>query len=63
MVFKHRQSADFADFFKQTKRYCIGVTAIVRVTLGDGVYHEDIGYGTIENTKSKGAGLDKVSSI
>ena len=56
-------STDFADYFEETKRYCIGVTAIVRVTLRDGVYHEDIGYGTIENTKSKGAGLDKVSLI
>jgi DNA repair and recombination protein RAD52 len=53
-------STDFADYFEETKRYCIGVTAIVRVTLRDGVYHEDIGYGTIENTKNKGAGLDKV---
>jgi len=54
------QSTDFTDYFEETKKYCIGVTAIVRVTLRDGVYHEDIGYGTIENTRSKGAGLDKV---
>lgn len=53
-------STDFTDYFEETKRYCIGVTAIVRVTLRDGVFHEDIGYGMLENTKSKGAGLDKV---
>lgn len=53
-------SIDFTDYLEETKRYCIGVTAIMRVTLRDGVYHEDIGYGMLENTKSKGAGLDKV---
>lgn len=41
-------------------RYSVGVTAIVRVTLRDGVFHEDIGYGAIENVKSKAAALDKV---
>jgi DNA repair and recombination protein RAD52 len=30
------------------------------VRLEDGGGHEDIGYGKIENTKSKGDGLDKV---
>lgn len=38
----------------------MGVTAIVRVRLPDGASHEDIGYGKLENTKSKGDGLDKV---
>ena len=32
----------------------------VRVMLRDGVFHEDIGYGALENAKSKGAALDKV---
>ena len=30
------------------------------MTLRDGVFHEDIGYGMLENAKSKGAALDKV---
>jgi len=51
---------DFVDYIEETKRYCVGVTAIVRVTLRDGVFHEDIGYGMLENSKSKGAALDKV---
>lgn len=51
---------DFADFNEESKRYNIMVTAVVRVTLRDGVFHEDIGSGTIENTRSKGQGLDKV---
>jgi DNA repair and recombination protein RAD52 len=53
-------STDFTDYLEETKRYCIGVSAVVRVTLRDGVFHEDVGYGMVENTKSKGAGLDKV---
>lgn len=42
------------------RRWNCGVSAVVRVTLRDGIYHEDIGYGIAENIKSKGAALDKV---
>jgi DNA repair and recombination protein RAD52 len=52
---------DFVDYSEESKRVNVGVTAIVRVTLRDGTYHEDVGYGTLENGKSKGAALDKVS--
>ena len=31
----------------------LGISAIVRVTLKDGTYHEDVGYGSIENAKNK----------
>lgn len=48
------------DHNEQTQRYNVGVTAIVKVTLRDGVYHEDVGYGMLENCKSKGMALDKV---
>jgi DNA repair and recombination protein RAD52 len=51
---------DFVDMDPETRRYNIGVTAIVKVTLKDGTCHEDVGYGTGENMKSKGAALDKV---
>jgi DNA repair and recombination protein RAD52 len=51
---------DFVDMDPETRRYSIGVTAIVKVTLKDGTSHEDVGYGTGENMKSKGAALDKV---
>lgn len=54
-------TTDFIDYLEETKRYNVGVTAIVRVTLRDGVFHEDIGYGMLENAKSKAAALDKVS--
>lgn len=53
-------TTDFIDCNEQTQRYSVGVTVIVRVTLRDGVYHEDVGYGLLENSKSKGAALDKV---
>jgi DNA repair and recombination protein RAD52 len=49
-------TVDFIDCNEESKRYTVGVTAIVRVTL------RDIGYGMLENSKSKGQALDKVSS-
>ncbi|EPQ52213.1 Rad52/22 double-strand break repair protein [Gloeophyllum trabeum ATCC 11539] len=52
-------TTDFIDFSEESRRYTVGVTAIVRVTLRDGAFHEDIGYGMLENSKSKGAALDK----
>jgi DNA recombination protein Rad52 len=33
--------------------------AIVRVTLKDGTYHKDVGYGHIENCKGKAAAFAK----
>ena len=53
-------TTDFIDFNEESRRFNVGVTAIVRVTLRDGVFHEDVGYGLLENSKSKGAALDKV---
>ncbi|GAA5914761.1 uncharacterized protein JCM6883_001081 [Sporobolomyces salmoneus] len=50
---------DFCDYNPESGRWSMGVTAIVRVRLPDGASHEDIGYGKLENTKSKGDGLDK----
>ena len=37
----------------------IGLSVIVRVTLKDGTFHEDIGYGQIDNCKSKAMAFDK----
>ncbi|KIO14229.1 hypothetical protein M404DRAFT_18440 [Pisolithus tinctorius Marx 270] len=53
-------TTDFIDYNEETRRFNVGVTAILRVTLKDGVYHEDVGYGMLENSKSKAAALDKV---
>ncbi|KAJ4489915.1 hypothetical protein J3R30DRAFT_3278204 [Lentinula aciculospora] len=52
-------TTDFIDYNEETRRYSVGVTAILRVTLRDGVFHEDIGYGILENSKTKGPALDK----
>ena len=53
---------DYRDTFKkftdlisfqneQTQRYCVGVKAIVKVTLYDSVSHEDVGFGMLDNCK------------
>ncbi|KAF9528629.1 recombination protein Rad52 [Crepidotus variabilis] len=52
-------TTDFLDCNEETRRFTVGVTAIIRVTLRDGVFHEDVGYGMLENGKGKGAALDK----
>lgn len=56
-------STDFMDRLDESNRYNVGVSAIVRVTLRDGVFHEDVGYGHIENCKGKGQALDKVCLV
>ncbi|ODO03521.1 hypothetical protein L198_02369 [Cryptococcus wingfieldii CBS 7118] len=49
------------DFIDQTKegRIFVNATAIIRITLLDGTFHEDVGCGQAENVKSKGAAIDK----
>ncbi|GAA5874192.1 hypothetical protein JCM3774_006760 [Rhodotorula dairenensis] len=51
--------ADFVDYDPASERWHVGVTAIVRVRLQDGASHEDVGYGKMENCRSKGEALDK----
>lgn len=50
---------DFADENPQSQRVSIGLSVIVRVTLRDGSYHEDVGYGSIENAKGKAMAFEK----
>lgn len=50
---------DFADENPQTQRVSIGLSVIVRVTLRDGTFHEDIGYGSIDNAKNKAMAFQK----
>ncbi|KAI9463011.1 Rad52/22 family double-strand break repair protein-domain-containing protein [Russula earlei] len=54
-----RIETDFIDMDPESRRFSAGITALVKITLRDGTYHEDIGYGSGENLKSKGAALDK----
>ncbi|KAL1916077.1 uncharacterized protein VTP21DRAFT_6081 [Calcarisporiella thermophila] len=51
-------TVDFVDV-SPDKRVSLGLSVIVRVTLKDGTYHEDIGYGSIENSKSKATAFEK----
>ncbi|KIW05113.1 uncharacterized protein PV09_03669 [Verruconis gallopava] len=49
---------DYVDIEKDG-RVSMGLSIIMRVTLRDGTYHEDIGYGTISNCSGKGAAFEK----
>ncbi|KAG0677616.1 DNA repair protein rad52 [Pichia californica] len=37
----------------------LGLSCVVRVILKDGTFHEDVGYGSIDNCKSKSMAFDK----
>ncbi|CAO3610039.1 unnamed protein product [Cunninghamella echinulata] len=45
------------DYQEQTEqgRYNIGISTVVRVTIKEGSFHEDIGFGAVENARSKDA--------
>eukprot|EP00667_Euglena_gracilis_P017144 EG_transcript_18023 len=48
---------DYCDLLP-SGRYSAGCSAVVRVTLKDGAFHEDLGYGQSENQKTKGTALE-----
>ncbi|ORY68875.1 uncharacterized protein BCR38DRAFT_482345 [Pseudomassariella vexata] len=50
---------DFVDENTQTGKISLGLSVIMRITLRDGTFHEDIGYGHIENCKGKAAAFEK----
>ncbi|KAG9762981.1 recombination protein Rad52, partial [Aureobasidium melanogenum] len=50
---------DFCDESPTTGKINLGLSTIVRVSLKDGTFHEDIGYGHIENCKGKAAAFEK----
>ncbi|CAI4215369.1 unnamed protein product [Parascedosporium putredinis] len=52
-------TVDFVDEHPQTLRVSLGLSVVVRVTLRDGTYHEDIGYGNIENCRGKASAFEK----
>jgi len=51
------------DFAKEKQRnsdrWFVGVSAIVRVEIKNGAYHEDLGFGEATNVKGRGAALQK----
>jgi len=40
----------------------VGVTAVVKVMLKDGTYHEDVGYGMAEHPK-KGSAIENAKKV
>eukprot|EP01130_Rhizamoeba_saxonica_P005272 TRINITY_DN2117_c0_g1_i3.p1 TRINITY_DN2117_c0_g1~~TRINITY_DN2117_c0_g1_i3.p1 ORF type:complete len:206 (-),score=52.85 TRINITY_DN2117_c0_g1_i3:32-649(-) len=42
---------------KESGKFKVGVTAVVKVMLKDGTYHEDVGYGTCEN-RNQGTAIE-----
>ncbi|XHG00628.1 hypothetical protein AWENTII_004059 [Aspergillus wentii] len=50
---------DFVEESQNTGKISLGLSVIVRVALKDGTFHEDIGYGHIENCKGKAAAFEK----
>ena len=51
------QQIDFMD--ERDGKYSVGISSVVRVTISDGTFHEDIGYGCIDNCRQKGMALEK----
>ncbi|KAK7522257.1 Alpha/Beta hydrolase protein [Phyllosticta citriasiana] len=50
---------DFVDQSQSSGKISLGLSVIIRVTLKDGTFHEDIGYGHIENAQGKAAAFEK----
>jgi DNA repair and recombination protein RAD52 len=50
---------DYFEEDRQSKRANVGIAVVVRVTLRDGTYHEDVGYGIVANGQSKGTAFQK----
>eukprot|EP01138_Halocafeteria_seosinensis_P008046 gb/GECG01008222.1/.p1 GENE.gb/GECG01008222.1/~~gb/GECG01008222.1/.p1 ORF type:complete len:350 (+),score=70.57 gb/GECG01008222.1/:1-1050(+) len=51
----------FTDFSEQNKNgaWNIGISAHMRVTLSDGAFHEDIGWGACENVRNREKAIEK----
>lgn len=47
------------DEVKETGRISLGISVILRVSLKDGTFKEDIGYGSAENMKGKAMAIGK----
>lgn len=50
---------DYFDTQHGTGRISMGLSVVVRITIRDGTYHEDFGYGYIENSKNKAMAFEK----
>ena len=53
----------FPQIEESTKgRFTVGVTAVVKVMLKDGTYHEDVGFGMSEHPK-KGSAIENAKKV
>ncbi|KAK9453023.1 hypothetical protein V1511DRAFT_506288 [Dipodascopsis uninucleata] len=50
---------DYLEEHRENGRVNLGLSVTIRVTLKDGTFHEDFGYGHIENAKAKYMAFDK----
>lgn len=50
---------DYLDTHGKQGRFLLGLSMVVRVTLRDGTFHEDIGYGYVDNCSSKAMAFEK----
>ncbi|KAJ1973199.1 DNA repair protein rad52 [Dimargaris verticillata] len=51
-------TVDFCDVTPDN-RFSLGLSCTVRITLKDGTFHEDIGYGSIDNARTKALAFEK----
>ncbi|XP_070192883.1 DNA repair protein RAD52 homolog isoform X2 [Littorina saxatilis] len=52
-----QQTVDFVDHING--KFYVGVSALVKIQLKDGAFHEDVGYGVSEGMRSKALSLEK----
>ena len=50
---------DFLDTHGNVGKFSLGVSMVVRLTLKDGTFREDVGYGFVNNCKSKATAFEK----
>ena len=49
---------EFEEKNASTGRFSVGYTCMVRVTLRDGTFHEDVGFGSTVNERDRGKGIE-----
>ena len=49
---------EYEDQNGDTKRWSVGYSCIIRVLLGDGTFHEDVGFGSVVNEKDRGKAIE-----
>lgn len=50
---------DYVDEQANTGKISLGLSVTMRITLKDGTYHEDVGYGSVDNMKGKAMAFEK----